>query len=235
VIPRLGEAPEAPFPPPERALDEPDGLLAWGGDLSPRRLLRAYRRGIFPWYSEEDPLLWWCPSERCVIPTDAVHVSRRLARILRQGRFRLTADTAFAEVVDGCASTRRSTWIMPEMAAAYARLHELGHAHSIEAWQDGELAGGLYGVAIGRMFFGESMFSARRDASKAVLARGCAVLHHWGFPWLDAQLPSAHLARMGAVLLPRAGFLERLEALVDHPGRVGPWTSDFEETLSRLE
>lgn len=234
VIPRLGDAPGAPFPPPGEALTDPDGLLAWGGDLSPGRLLRAYRQGIFPWYSAGDPLLWWCPAERCLIPTDALHVSRRLARVLRQERFRVTADQAFDAVVEGCASTRRSTWIVPEMAAAYGRLHALGHAHSIEAWQDGELVGGLYGVALGRMFFGESMFSARSEASKVVLARLCAVLDHWGFPWLDGQVRNPHLFRMGAVTVPREAFLDRVAALVSEEGRVGPWTRDFEATLSRL-
>lgn len=234
MIPRLGDAPGAPFPPAGEALAEPDGLLAWGGDLSPERLLRAYRRGIFPWYSEGDPLLWWCPAERCVIPTDGVHVSRRLGRVLRQDRFRVTADRAFEAVVEGCASARRSTWIVPEMAAAYGRLHALGHAHSIEAWQDDELVGGLYGVALGRMFFGESMFSARAEASKVVLARLCAVLDRWNFPWLDGQVPSPHLYRMGAVTVQRATFLDRIAALAADEGRVGAWTRDFEATLSRL-
>ena len=234
MIPRLGDAPGAPFPPAEDALAEPDGLLAWGGDLSPERLLRAYRQGIFPWYSAGDPLLWWCPAERCVIPTDAVHVSRRLGRILRQDRFRVTADRAFDAVVEGCASARRSTWIVPEMAAAYRRLHTLGHAHSIEAWQDDELVGGLYGVALGRMFFGESMYSARSEASKVVLARLCAVLDRWGFPWLDGQVPSPHLYRMGAVTVPREAFLDRITALASDAGRIGAWTHDFDVTLSRL-
>ncbi len=231
MIPRLGEAPGAPFPPVEEALDEPDGLLAWGGDLAPARLLNAYAHGIFPWFSEDDPLLWWSPSRRCVIPTDAPHVSRRLARVLRNDRFTLTADTAFEAVVDSCATSRSSTWITGAMAGAYAHLHQLGHAHSIEAWRDGELVGGLYGVALGRMFFGESMYSACRDASKVVLVRLCDVLDAWGYPWLDGQVPNPHLSRMGAVLVPRDRFVNRLTELVARPGRPGPWTRAFAETL----
>lgn len=234
MIPRLGAEPGAPFPPAEEALDEPDGLLAWGGDLSPTRLLHAYERGIFPWYSDDDPLLWWCPAQRCVIPTGEVHVSRRLARVLRQGRFTVTADTAFDAVVEGCATIRDATWITAEMAHAYGTLHALGQAHSIEAWENGQLVGGLYGVAVGRMFFGESMYSARRDASKVVLARLCAVLSAWGFPWLDGQVPSPHLFRMGAVLIPRDRFLERLGSLVRAPGPDGPWTRRFADTLEHL-
>lgn len=235
MITRLGDEPGAPFPPPEEALDEPDGLLAWGGDLTPPRLLNAYRHGIFPWYSDDDPLLWWCPAQRCVIPTAAPHISRRLARVLRVGGFRITADTAFEAVVEGCATTRPSTWITPEMAMAYCQLHQLGHAHSIEAWHGDELVGGLYGVALGRMFFGESMYSARTDASKVVLARLCAVLHAWDMPWLDGQVANPHLFRMGAVLIPRHRFLAGVADLVAQSGRSGPWTRLFAETLGRLE
>lgn len=232
MIPRLGDAPGAPFPPADEALDDPDGLLAWGGDLTPARLLNAYAHGIFPWFSEGDPLLWWSPSQRCVIPTDTPYVSRRLARALRSDRLNLTADTAFDAVVAGCATSRSSTWITGAMAMAYAQLHELGYAHSIEAWRDGELVGGLYGVALGRMFFGESMYSAERDASKVVLVRLCEVLDAWGYPWLDGQLPNPHLDRMGAVLVPRERFLARLETLVAQPGRNGAWTKAFADTLA---
>ncbi|MEM1411709.1 MAG: leucyl/phenylalanyl-tRNA--protein transferase [Pseudomonadota bacterium] len=232
MIPRLGNEPGAPFPPPDTALDEPDGLLAWGGDLSTERLLVAYRQGIFPWYSDDEPPLWWCPAQRCVIPTNQVHVARRLARLLRQGRFALTADRAFDAVVEACAATRAATWITRDMATAYARLHELGHAHSIEAWQDGTLVGGLYGVSIGRMFFGESMFSLRTDASKVILAQLCPVLHYWGFPLLDGQVASAHLFRMGAQLMPRARFLEEVGRLTQLPGPAGNWTAAFNASLS---
>ena len=210
MIPRLGEHPGAPFPPAHEALDEPDGLLAWGGDLSPERLLRAYGRGIFPWFSDEDPILWWCPAQRCVLPTEKLHVSRRLARRLHNGNWRFSADTAFDQVLDGCADSRDSTWITPAMKQAYRHLHELGYAHSFEAWLDDELAGGLYGVGLGRMFFGESMFSARTDGSKAVLTRLCPALKDWGIPWLDCQVPNPHLTSLGARSIPRDEFLDGL-------------------------
>ncbi len=235
MIPRLGHEPGAPFPPPEQALEDPDGLLAWGGDLSPERLLHAYRHGVFPWFSEGDPILWWCPARRCALRTARPHVSRRLARVLRGGRFEVTADRAFDRVVDGCATTRDSTWITPDMASAYGRLHRRGHAHSFEAWVDGELAGGLYGVAVGRMFFGESMYSAADNASKVVLVQLCAVLERWSFPWLDAQVPNPHLFRMGAENMGREAFLRRVRKLVGEPARVGSWSDAFAAELGALE
>lgn len=234
MIPRLGDAPGAPFPPPQQALEDPDGLLAWGGDLSIPRLLAAYRSGIFPWYSDDDPILWWCPAQRCVIRTREFHVSRRLARVLRQGRLHVTADRAFDAVVDGCATSRSSTWITPEMAEAYGALHEAGYAHSFEAWEDERLVGGLYGVAMGRMFFGESMYSAVTDASKVVMARLCAVLDHWGFSWLDCQVPNPHLFRLGAVSLPRDTFLAGVRHRTAKAGMPGPWSEPFEEALEGL-
>jgi leucyl/phenylalanyl-tRNA--protein transferase len=218
----------------ESALDTPDGLLAWGGDLSPTRLLNAYRQGIFPWFSGDDPILWWSPARRCVIPTGAVHCSRRLARVLRQGRFTLTADTAFDAVVGACAETRGSTWITDAMARAYGRLHELGYAHSFEAWEDDRLVGGLYGVGLGRMFFGESMFSTANDASKVILVRLGAVLDHWGFPWLDGQVESEHLLRMGAVLLDRRRFVAGARELCGRPGVPAPWTRPFQDACAAL-
>ncbi len=216
--------PEAPFPPLASALREPDGLLAAGGDLAPERLLRAYRQGIFPWFGPGEPILWWSPDPRAVIYPEHLHVSRRLARTLRQGRFAISYDTCFSRVVEACAAPRaesRGTWITPRMQAAYARLHALGHAHSIEVWHDRSLVGGLYGVALGRVFFGESMFSRERDASKVALAHLCARLRHLGIGLLDCQVVSEHLSRMGAVQLPRDRFVALLDSLAD--GQPRPW------------
>ncbi|MEE4175536.1 MAG: leucyl/phenylalanyl-tRNA--protein transferase [Xanthomonadales bacterium] len=215
------------------ALDEPDGLLAWGGDLSPTRLLNAYRQGIFPWFSEGDPILWWSPARRCVIPSDAVYRSRRLERLLRQEPFTLTADTAFDAVVASCGRTRGDTWITEAMARAYGVLHELGHAHSIEAWQGDHLVGGLYGVSIGRMFFGESMFSGVSNASKVILVRLGEVLQHWGYPWIDGQVASEHLLRQGAIMMDRETFTARVDELCRQPGITGPWTRRFREALQQ--
>ena len=224
------EDPPDSFPAPETALREPNGLLAAGGDLSTERLLAAYRRGIFPWYERSEPVLWWSPDPRCVFVPGEVHVSRRLARLLRQERFEVRLDTAFTAVLDGCAGPRAygdGTWITRAMHAAYQRLHALGHAHSIEAWRDGELAGGLYGVAIGEVFFGESMFSAERDASKVVLAHLSRWLEIHGFALIDCQVRSAHLVRMGAVMLPRREFLDVLEARCTARVSEDVWTSGF--------
>ena len=234
MIPRLGEAPDAPFPDPESALETPDGLLAWGGGLEPQRLLRAYRSGIFPWYSDDDPILWWSPADRCVIPTDGVHVSRRLARTLKQSPYRLTMDCAFGPVLQACGHSRESTWITPAMERAYQQLHELGYAHSIEAWDGEELAGGLYGVSLGRCFFGESMFSAQRDASKVVLVQLCRVLSSWAFPVMDCQVHNPHLSSMGAINLPRPAFLKQVRRLAVAPDRRGPWTQAFAEAQEAL-
>ncbi len=210
--------PEAPFPPVEAALREPDGLLAIGGDLHPRRLLRAYRAGIFPWYGEGQPILWWSPDPRAVLLPQRLHVSRSLRRTLRRGTFRVTVDRDFAAVIEACATVPRrgqdGTWITPEMAEAYRRLHVLGHAHSVEVWtREGELAGGLYGVAIGRVFFGESMFSRRTDASKVALVALCRMLLAWGYRLIDCQVRSPHLERLGAELVPRRAFVRALERL----------------------
>lgn len=234
MIPRLPDDPTAPFPPVKEALEEPDGLLAWGGDLSPRRLQTAYRAGIFPWYSDDEPILWWCPARRCVIDTGQVHVARSLARLLGQQRFEITADRDFEAVVDGCARGRSETWITPAMRDAYLEMHELGHGHSIEAWHDGKLAGGLYGLAFGRMFFGESMYSSARDASKVVLVTLCRVLKQWRFPWLDCQVPNPHLERMGALMIDRAHFCKRLHGLFDQAAPTGPWTGTFAAALDKL-
>ena len=205
------------FPDPELALDEPNGLLAAGGDLGPRRLLCAYRRGIFPWFSEGQPILWWSPDPRAVLWPDALRISRTLRRTLRRETFTITANTAFDHVVRECAAPRAGqgdTWITRGMAAAYGRLHRAGHAHSIECWREAELAGGLYGIAIGRVFFGESMFSRVADASKIALAHLCGL----GFGLIDCQLPNPHLARLGAVEMHRQRFLALLDELCEAPG-----------------
>jgi len=199
---------------PDPRLASAEGLLAVGGDLSPERLLLAYSLGIFPWYGTGDPLLWWSPDPRCVIFPAEVHVSRRLSRTLRQGRFTVTCNAAFDQVIRACAANRKrqgdGTWLVPEMQAAYRRLHLLGYAHSVEAWQDGELAGGLYGVVLERFFFGESMFHHVTDASKVVLVKLCRYLAAHRFELLDGQVPNPHLLRMGGVQLSRAAFLDRL-------------------------
>lgn len=214
--------PDAPpvFPPAQRALREPDGLLAVGGDLSPERLLAAYRHGIFPWFGEGDPILWWSPDPRCVFDTDAVHVSRSLTRHIRRSTWTWTIDRAFDDVIEACAAPRAyesGTWIVPSMHAAYRRLHALGHAHSVEIWDDRRLVGGLYGVAVGKLFCGESMFSAESNGSKIALLATCRWLQAHGAPLLDAQVTNDHLLRMGAREMPRADFLARVEDLVNRP------------------
>ena len=218
-----------PFPHPDRALTEPDGLLAAGGNLTPRRLLRAYRMGIFPWYSADQPILWWSPDPRLVLLPECLKVSRSLRKTLRKGLFAITADTAFEQVVAACAGPRQGepgTWITSEMFRAYCRLHRLGHAHSIETWQQGELVGGLYGVSLGRVFYGESMFSWISDASKIALVALAAQLQRWEFAVIDCQVTTAHLLSMGAVDIPRSSFLQLLECYCPQPGQPGPWRLD---------
>lgn len=224
MIPFLG--PDDPFPPVESALREPNGLLAAGGDLSPERLLEAYARGIFPWFGEDDPLLWWSPDPRMVLFANELRVSRSLGRVLRAGRFHVTLDTAFEDVVQGCAEPRPGqdgTWITGDMTEAYSRLARLGYAHSAEAWIDGRLAGGLYGVAIGRMFYGESMFARVSDASKVAFVRLVQQLERWEMPMIDCQMSTRHLASLGAREIPRAAFLREVRRLVRQPGVPGPW------------
>jgi leucyl/phenylalanyl-tRNA--protein transferase len=199
----------AVFPGPVR-FDE-HGLVAVGGDLAPARLLAAYRAGIFPWYGDDTPILWWSPDPRAVIELDGLHVSRRLARTVRSGRFKVTFDHAFAEVMAGCGDREEGTWITPEMHEAYGRLHALGHAHSVEVWHRGELAGGVYGVTIGGMFAGESMFSRVPDASKVALVHLLARLRERGFTLFDIQYLTPHTARLGGVEMPRAEYLRRLK------------------------
>lgn len=216
---------EPVFPDPEEA--EPDGLLAVGGDLSPRRLLAAYQRGIFPWFSERGPILWWSPDPRLVLRPEWLHVPRSLARTLRRGRFAVRADTAFGEVIARCARSRRpgqrGTWITPEMIDAYQRLHRMGLAHSFEAWEGEDLAGGLYGVSLGGAFFGESMFSERPDASKAAFATSVPWLAARGIALVDCQVRTEHLARFGAREIPRSAFLADLRRALQRPTLQGRW------------
>lgn len=217
------------------------GLVAIGGDLSPERLIDAYSRGIFPWFnSDAEPVLWWSPDPRAVVPladangepwdrspTGGLHVSRRMRRRLRAGHFEVTADRAFDAVIAGCAAPRGDdggTWITPAMQRAYAKLHELGLAHSVEVWQEGALVGGVYGVSLGRMFFAESMFSARNDASKAGLARLAEHLVARRFELLDCQIMSGHLRTLGATFMPRGEFLAHVRRNNDRPTDRGPWT-----------
>jgi leucyl/phenylalanyl-tRNA---protein transferase len=215
------------FPPASQALTEPNGLLAAGGDLSPTRLLAAYRRGIFPWYEEGQPILWWSPDPRAVLRPEDVKVSRSLRRSLNKGGFELRIDHAFEAVVAACAEPRRytdATWITRDMAAAYARLHRLGWAHSFESWRDGELVGGLYGVAIGRVFFGESMFTRATDASKVALVRLAEHLRARSFRLIDCQVASAHVASLGATSVSRADFLGLLDEYCEPPGELERWS-----------
>lgn len=204
------------FPDPASALTDPNGLLAFGGDLSPQRLIAAYSRGIFPWYSEGDPLLWWSPDPRCVFATDGVHVSHSLAKFLHKCDWKWSMDRAFDEVMHACAGPRKGdpgTWITRDMLTAYTNLHLLGHAHSLEIWDDNTLIGGIYGVAVGRMFSAESMFSRKTNASKAALLALAQTLRARGAPWIDAQVPNPHLLRMGARSIPRRQFLSELARL----------------------
>jgi leucyl/phenylalanyl-tRNA--protein transferase len=223
--------PDLCFPPVEAAT--PEGLLAVGGDLSPERLLAAYRRGIFPWYNPGQPILWWSPDPRAVLYPEQLKVSRSLRKTLRRGHFRVRFDTRFREVMLACAAPRRQypgggTWITDEMVEAYCRLHELGVAHSVEISHDERLVGGLYGVALGGVFFGESMFARTTDASKVALVALARQLQAWGFALIDCQLPSAHLASLGAEEIPRAQFLAELERALQHPGQPGRWPVEIE-------
>lgn len=225
MIPWLPQ--EAAFPPLDKALTEPNGLLAAGGDLSPERLLAAYRRGIFPWNSAGDPILWWSPDPRMVLYPGELKISRSLAKTLRKPDYEVRLDTAFAEVIQACADKPREaqsgTWITEEMQTAYLALHRLGHAHCVETWIDEKLAGGLYGIAIGQAFYGESMFSNNRDASKIALAHLCAYLKRAGFGIIDCQMETAHLTSLGAQAIRRSDFASRLDELCPRGDGPGLW------------
>ena len=218
-----------PFPPVDRALRDPNGLLAAGADLSPERLLDAYSHGIFPWFGEEDPLLWWSPDPRMVLYTAEVHVSHSLRKTIRSGRLKISLDRCFAQVMEGCAAPRQGqtgTWITDEMTDAYGRLFALGYAHSVEVWSDTDLVGGLYGVAIGRMFYGESMFSRVSDASKVALVALVKQIERWSFPLVDCQMSTSHLSSLGAREVSRAAFLRQLRPAVREEPVPSPWRFD---------
>ncbi len=221
--------PGEPFPPVDQALAQPNGLLAAGEDLTIPRLLDAYARGIFPWFNDEDPVLWWSPDPRMVLFTDEARVSRSLRKTARSGRFQLTCDQAFAQVMRECAAPRPGqdgTWITPVMLDAYVRLAALGHAHSVEVWEDGILVGGLYGVSLGCMFYGESMFARRSDASKVALVTLARQLQRWGMPVIDCQTATAHLASLGARQVRRGEFLDAVGRLVALAAPVREWKLD---------
>ena len=227
VIPWL--FPDTPFPPVERALSSPNGLLAAGGDLSVGRLLDAYRHGIFPWFNEGEPILWWSPNPRMVLFPPEIKVSRSLRKALRNRRYEIRCDTAFRQVMEACAAPRpgqAGTWITPAMMEAYDRLHQAGYAHSVETWIDGELAGGLYGVSLGRAFFGESMFTRVRDASKIALVHLARQLERWGFGLIDCQVATPHLRSLGAREIARSDFTRRVAELVNYDGVTGKWRFD---------
>ena len=213
------------FPDPSTEAGEADGLLAVGGDLRPERLLAAYRHGIFPWYEVGQPILWWSPDPRAVLLPAELHISRSLRRTLRSDRYRVSVDTAFARVIDACADARggAGTWITPEMRTAYVQLHQLGHAHAVESWLGDQLVGGLYGIAIGGVFFGESMFSRAADASKVALVRLVRLLESRGVELIDCQVATGHLATLGSRLLPRRDFLARVQELTSRAAPEGDW------------
>lgn len=219
MIPWLADNPTL-FPPIDSALEEPNGLLAAGGDLSPARLINAYRHGIFPWFNEDEPILWWSPAPRCVLYPTKVHASKSLRKTLRKHAFSVSLDSAFKEVIARCASSRAhtsGTWICSEMQEAYCNLFTLGHAHSVEVWSQDRLVGGLYGIAINKMFFGESMFSLENDTSKIALCYLATQLHAWGFTLIDCQVHNPHLESLGAVEIDRKTFQHFLHNNADYP------------------
>jgi len=220
-----------PFPSVHTALNTPNGLLAAGGELSSERLIEAYRLGIFPWFNEGEPILWWSPDPRMVLFPSELKISRSLRKTLQKADYEIRVDSAFLEVIMGCAAPRKGragTWIHDDVIAAYHSLHEMGFAHSVEVWMNGQLMGGLYGVALGRMFFGESMFSRVSDASKIAFVHLARQLERWGFNMIDCQMKTAHLASLGAREISRIEFGQRLKELVNYPGRVEKWYFDNE-------
>ncbi|SHM07802.1 leucyl/phenylalanyl-tRNA--protein transferase [Rhodanobacter sp. OK091] len=226
-LPLLGPDAWDRFPDPRGALTEPNGLLAFGGDLSPQRLLAAYTHGIFPWFGEGEPILWWSPDPRCVFRTEAVRINRSLRRQLAGRHWRLTVDHSFDAVIRACAAPRTNesgTWLVPAMIDAYVQLHRQGHAHSVEVWDGERLVGGIYGVAVGRLFCGESMFSAESGGSKLALAALARLLHDMDFPLIDAQVSNAHTLGLGAIEIPRVQFLQQVAELGQRAGLVGSWS-----------
>lgn len=222
--------PHQPFPPARQAMRNPNGLLAIGGDLSADRLIRAYAQGIFPWFNPNEPILWWCPDPRAVLPPAQFHLSKSLHKRLRQGDFAVSLDRAFDAVLEGCGGVRinsHGTWLGREMKRAYRALFEQGLCHSVEVWRHGQLIGGLYGVALGRAFFGESMFSRETDASKIALCLLARQLQTWAYDLIDCQIASAHLRRLGAIELPRERFLLQLRDALRASPRSGHWQFDI--------
>jgi leucyl/phenylalanyl-tRNA--protein transferase len=219
------------FPPPELALIEPNGLLALGGDLSCKRLIQAYSKGIFPWFNEDEPILWWSPDPRMVLFPAELKIARSLRKALQKHDYQVSADRSFDQVIAACAAPRRNqggTWINPGMIEAYRELHRMGHAHSVETWIDGKLSGGLYGVALGRAFFGESMFSRTTDASKIAFVHLVKQLARWRFGIIDCQMKTAHLASFGAREIPRTQFTRTVEELIHYRGIEGMWRLDHD-------
>ncbi len=238
AVPWLEISTNSHFPTVDSALD--DGLLAAGGDLSPTRLINAYQCGIFPWFNQSDPILWWSPDPRLILFTDKIKISPSLKKTIRTTSITITVDQAFADVMTACAAPRHSktgetdsgTWIHPDMIESYTALHQQGFAHSLECWHDGNLIGGLYGVAIGKVFFGESMFSTLRDSSKIALVALCQQLERWGFPIIDCQVYSHHLASLGAEEVPRSDFINYLNQYCLHPLSQQHWQLDADLPLA---
>lgn len=217
------------FPPVENALREPNGLLAVGGDLSPQRLLEAYSKGIFPWFNADEPILWWSPNPRMVLFPEEIKISRSLRKTLKKEHYQIRTDGSFTQVMHACASSRKGqtgTWIHPEMIAAYTALHDMGLAHCVETWMGGELVGGLYGVALGQVFFGESMFSRVSDASKIALVHLAKQLQRWEFGLIDCQVKTGHLTSLGAREIPRSEFSQQLDRLIADTKPGNKWSFD---------
>ena len=217
------------FPDPRYSSKE--GLVAFGGDLNPNRLLSAYKKGIFPWYSEGDPILWWSPDPRFILYPDDLKISKSLKKTLKKNIFEIKIDTNFYEVIKNCSQIKRKnqegTWILPEIIEAFVKLHEMGFAHSIEVYKDSELVGGLYGISLGAAFFGESMFSKVSDASKVALVKLVEISKKFEFDFIDCQIPSEHLKRMGAIEIDRDRFLDELQIALQKPSKIGHWTFDI--------
>jgi len=219
------------FPNVEQAFQEPNGLLAIGGDLAPERILSAYRQGIFPWFSHDQPILWWSPDPRMILLPERLRISRSLKKTIRKNLFSVTYDQAFAQVIYHCAQPRAKqaeTWITNEMMQAYATLHKLGHAHSFETWQNNELVGGLYGIGIGKVFFGESMFSYATDASKVAFVHAVNTLQQWGYELIDCQVASEHLESLGAFNISRQEFIRYLQHLTGQTTDTNAWLAKTE-------